>query len=92
MKLAAFSISESAANFMINPVRGGVRGWGAALVDLGTKWPLQGPFRTKIWPGAFPVGLIMKLAGGGSAFWAVNFMIVGVGGMRAGRGREREGR
>ncbi|ADL44114.1 hypothetical protein Micau_0547 [Micromonospora aurantiaca ATCC 27029] len=34
----------------------------------------------------------MKLAGWGSAFWAVNFMIVGVGGMREGRGREREGR
>ncbi len=29
----------------------------------------------------------MKLAGWGSAFWAVTFMIVGVGGMREGRGR-----
>ncbi len=27
----------------------------------------------------------MKLAGGGSAFWGVNFMIVGVVGMRGGR-------
>ncbi len=32
-------------------------------------------------PWSCPDGVIMKLAGWGSAFWAVNFMIVRLGGI-----------